>query len=70
MRGRGLSLARHLEEKAPQIVTNSLPVANLFGIANKVEVILAGGGYIPLGVLVGPMTVEAFSRMRRGMWRS
>jgi DeoR/GlpR family transcriptional regulator of sugar metabolism len=58
-------VARHLEEKAPQIVTNSLPVANLFASANKLEVILAGGVIYPrLGVLVGPMTVEAFSRMR------
>ena len=32
-------VARHLEEKAPQIVTNSLPVANLFASANRVEVI-------------------------------
>lgn len=58
-------VARHLEEKAPQIVTNSLPVANLFASANKVEVIVAGGVIYPrLGVLVGPMTVEAFSKMR------
>ncbi len=58
-------VARHLEDKAPQIVTNSLPVANLFASANKVEVILAGGVIYPrLGVLVGPMTVEAFSKMR------
>ena len=58
-------VARHLEEKAPQIVTNSLPVANLFASATRVEVLLAGGVLYPrLGVLVGPMTVEAFSRMR------
>jgi DeoR family fructose operon transcriptional repressor len=58
-------VARHLEEKAPQIVTNSLPVANLFASANRVEVIIAGGVIYPrLGVLVGPMTVEAFSKMR------
>jgi len=58
-------VARHLEEKAPQIVTNSLPVANLYASAGKVEVILAGGVIYPrLGVLVGPMTVEAFSKMR------
>jgi DeoR/GlpR family transcriptional regulator of sugar metabolism len=58
-------VARYLEEKAPQIVTNSLPVANLYASANKVEVILAGGVIYPrLGVLVGPMTVEAFSKMR------
>jgi len=58
-------VARYLEQKAPQIVTNSLPVANLFASANQVEVILAGGVMYPrLGVLVGPMTVEAFTRMR------
>jgi DeoR family transcriptional regulator, fructose operon transcriptional repressor len=58
-------VARHLEEKAPQIMTNSLPVANLFASANQVEVILSGGVIYPrLGVLVGPLTVEAFSKMR------
>lgn len=58
-------VARHLEEKAPQIVTNSLPVANLFASASQVEVILTGGVIYPrLGVLVGPLTVEAFSKMR------
>jgi DeoR family transcriptional regulator, fructose operon transcriptional repressor len=58
-------VARHLEEKAPQIVTNSLPVANLFASATRVEVILSGGVIYPrLGVLVGPMTVEAFSKIR------
>jgi len=58
-------VARHLEEKAPQIVTNSLPVANLFASATRVEVILTGGVIYPrLGVLVGPTTVEAFSRIR------
>jgi DeoR/GlpR family transcriptional regulator of sugar metabolism len=59
------SVARHLVDKAQMIVTNSLPVANLFASASKVEVILSGGVIYPrLGVLVGPMTVEAFSKMR------
>jgi DeoR/GlpR family transcriptional regulator of sugar metabolism len=58
-------VARHLGDKAPQVLTNSLPVANLFASANQVEVIIAGGVIYPrLGVLVGPFTVEAFSRMR------
>ncbi len=58
-------VARHLGDKAPQVLTNSLPVANLFASANQVEVIMAGGVIYPrLGVLVGPSTVEAFSRMR------
>ncbi len=61
-------VARNLEEKALQIVTNSLPVANLFASANNVEVVLAGGVIYPrLGVLVGPMTVEAFSKLRAGV---
>jgi DeoR family transcriptional regulator, fructose operon transcriptional repressor len=58
-------VARNLEGKALQVVTNSLPVANLFASENKMEVILAGGVIYPrLGVLFGPMTVEAFSKVR------
>ena len=57
-------VARHLEEKAPQIVTNSLPVANLFASANRVELVLSGGVLYPrLGVLVGPLAVETFSKI-------
>jgi len=57
-------VARHLESKTPQIVTNSLPVANLFASANKLEVVISGGVIYPrLGVLVGPLAVEAFSKI-------
>jgi DeoR/GlpR family transcriptional regulator of sugar metabolism len=57
-------VARYLEPKAPQIITNSLPVANLFASANKVEVLVSGGTLYPrLGVLVGPLAVESFSRL-------
>src|SRR6266550_279145 len=57
-------VARHLEEKSPQIVTNSLPVANLFAAANRVELVVSGGVIYPrLGVLVGPLAVESFSRI-------
>lgn len=57
-------VARYLESKAPQIVTNSLPVANLFASANRLEVVLSGGVIYPrLGVLVGPLAVEAFRKM-------
>lgn len=57
-------VAKHLEDKSPQIVTNSLPVANLFAAANRVELVVSGGVIYPrLGVLVGPMAVEAFSRI-------
>src|SRR5256885_13275481 len=57
-------VARHLESKAPQIVTNSLPVANLFASANRLEVVVSGGVIYPrLGVLVGPLAVESFSKI-------
>jgi DeoR family transcriptional regulator, fructose operon transcriptional repressor len=56
--------AKHLESKTPQIITNSLPVANFFAAANKVELLLSGGVIYPrLGVLVGPLAVEAFSKI-------
>jgi DeoR family transcriptional regulator, fructose operon transcriptional repressor len=56
-------VARHLEDRPQQIVTNSLPVANLFAAATRVELVLSGGAIYPrLGVLVGPLAVEAFSK--------
>ena len=55
--------ARNLGEQTLQIVTNSLPVANLFASSQRVEVVMSGGVIYPrLGVLVGPLAVEAFSR--------
>ena len=57
-------VAKYLEDKSPQIVTNSLPVANLYSAAGRVELILSGGVIYPrLGVLVGPLAVEAFSKI-------
>lgn len=56
--------AKHIESKLPHIVTNSLPVANLFASANKLEVLISGGVIYPrLGVLVGPLAVESFSKI-------
>ena len=56
-------IARNLGERTLQIVTNSLPVANLFTASQRVEVVVSGGVIYPrLGVLVGPLAVEAFSR--------
>lgn len=57
-------VARYLEPKKPQIITNSLPVANLYASSNLVEVVVSGGVIYPrVGVLVGPLAVESFSRM-------
>ncbi|HYG21488.1 MAG TPA: DeoR/GlpR family DNA-binding transcription regulator [Verrucomicrobiae bacterium] len=56
--------ARYLEEKTPHIITNSLPVANLFAASIRLEVVLSGGVIYPrLGVLVGPLAVDAFTRI-------
>ena len=57
-------VASHLEAKTPHIITNSLPVANLFAGTNQLEVVVSGGVIYPrLGVLVGPLAVEAFSKI-------
>jgi DeoR/GlpR family transcriptional regulator of sugar metabolism len=56
--------ARHLENKTLQVITNSLPVANLFASAQRIEVVVSGGVIYPrLGVLVGPLAVEAFTKI-------
>lgn len=57
-------VARHLAAKKPHVVTNSLPVANLFASNPDLEVVVSGGVIYPrLGVLVGPVAVETFSRI-------
>jgi len=57
-------VARHLEGKTPHIITNSLPVANLYAGDHRVEVVVSGGVIYPrLGVMVGPLAVEAFSKI-------
>ena len=57
-------VARYLESKSPQIITNSLPVANLFASSNRSEVVVSGGVIYPrLGVLVGPVAVESFRKI-------
>lgn len=57
-------VAKRLDDKVAQVITNSLPVANLFSASNRHEVHLSGGVIYPrLGTLVGPHAVETFSRM-------
>ena len=52
-----------LQGKTLHIITNSLPVANLFASNSSTEVIVSGGVIYPkLGVLVGPLAVEVFSK--------
>ena len=58
-------VSRYLDPKTPHIITNSLPVANHFASNNRIEVIVSGGVIYPrLGVLVGPLAVEAFRQLR------
>jgi DeoR family fructose operon transcriptional repressor len=57
-------VARHLGDKVAQMITNSLPIANLFSGSSRHEVLVSGGIIYPrLGVLVGPHAVETFSRV-------
>ena len=59
-----LHVAKHLGDKVAQVITNSLPIANLFSGSNRHEVHLSGGVIYPrLGTLVGPHAVDFFSRM-------
>jgi DeoR family fructose operon transcriptional repressor len=55
-------VAKQLQDRNLQIVTNSLPVANLFIAVQRTEVVVSGGVIYPrLGVLVGPLAVKSFS---------
>lgn len=57
-------VARELESRRPQLITNSLPVANLFSSSSQVEVVVSGGVIYPrLEVLVGPLAVGSISAM-------
>ena len=56
-------VARHLVPKHPIVITNSLPISNLYSTYRQVEVHVTGGVVYPrLGVLTGPSAVEGFSK--------
>ena len=49
------AVARLLVDKRVQVITNSLPVASLFGEVGNVETMVTGGSILGrLGILVGP----------------
>jgi DeoR/GlpR family transcriptional regulator of sugar metabolism len=59
-----LEVARHLEGKSLQVVTNSLPTANLLVNRPEIELIIIGGYLYPkTGVNLGPIAVEALSHI-------
>jgi len=54
-----LEVARLLVGRSLQIVTNSLPIANLFASSRETELVMLGGYVYPkTGVALGPMTVR------------
>lgn len=58
------AVARLLAEKRVQVITNSLPVASLFGEVGRVETIVTGGSiHGRLGVLVGPLCEAAIEQV-------
>jgi DeoR/GlpR family transcriptional regulator of sugar metabolism len=58
------AVARLLAEKRVQVITNSLPVATLFGDIGQVHTIMTGGMICGrLGVLVGPMCEQSIEQV-------
>ncbi len=58
------AVARLLAEKRVQVITNSLPVASLFGEIGKTETIVTGGSILGrLGTLVGPLCEASFEQV-------
>jgi DeoR/GlpR family transcriptional regulator of sugar metabolism len=54
-----LEVARLLVGRSLQIVTNSLPIANLFASSREVDLVMLGGYVYPkTGVALGPLTVR------------
>jgi DeoR/GlpR family transcriptional regulator of sugar metabolism len=56
-------VAQRLAEKRLQVITNSLPIASLFGEIGTVETVVTGGSiYSRLGLLVGPLCEQYFDQ--------
>jgi DeoR/GlpR family transcriptional regulator of sugar metabolism len=54
-----LEVARLVVGRSLQIVTNSLPIANLFAGSREVDLVVLGGYLYPkTGVMLGPLTVR------------
>ena len=59
-----LEVARHLAGKRLQVVTNSLPIANLLAQQSSVELILIGGYLYPrTGVALGPLAEASLAEL-------
>jgi len=59
-----LAVARLLVHKRVQVITNSLPVASLFGEVGAHEAIITGGSILGrLGTLVGPLCESSLEQI-------
>ncbi len=59
-----LEVARQLQGKSLQVITNSLPIVNVLLNRPKIELIQVGGYLYPkTGVALGPLAVEAIGRV-------
>lgn len=57
-------VARHLATRTLQVVTNSLPIANLLSSAGNIELIFVGGYIYPrTGVALGPLAKQAIASL-------
>jgi DeoR/GlpR family transcriptional regulator of sugar metabolism len=57
------AVARLIVDKQLQVITNSLPIASLFGEIGLVETVVTGGNiYRRLGVLLGPLCEQSFAQ--------
>jgi len=57
------AVARLIVDKQLQVITNSLPIASLFGEIGSVETVVTGGNiYGRLGVLLGPLCEQSFAQ--------
>jgi len=57
-------VARHLAGRSVQVVTNSLPIANLLSSDAEVELVFVGGYIYPrTGVALGPLVIEMLSKV-------
>jgi DeoR/GlpR family transcriptional regulator of sugar metabolism len=60
-----VEVAKNLQDKSIQIVTNSIPVAQVFWDSKQVEVTLTGGYLFPrLGVELGPICEKMLNSVR------
>jgi len=60
-------VARHLLTRSLQVVTNSLPIANVLSCASNIELIFVGGYIYPrTGVALGPITHQALASLNVG----